>query len=62
MGWSSAVPIVKSGPARFQFASTWPNAMVGLARVASIVAWVWLNPTVMIVWQLSSMRRWMLAA
>ena len=45
-----------------QIASTWAKAMSGLARVASMVAWAWLKPTVTIVWQPSSMRRWMLAA
>ena len=45
-----------------QTASTWANAMSGLALTASIVACAWLNPTVTIDWQPSSMRRWMLAA
>ena len=43
-------------------ASTCANAMSGFALVASTVAWVWLNPTVMIDWQPSSMRVWMLCA
>ena len=36
--------------------------MSGLALVASTVAWAWLNPTVTIDWQPSSMRVWMLWA
>jgi hypothetical protein len=36
--------------------------MVGLANAFSAVAAPWLKPTVMIVWQPWSIRRWMLAA
>ena len=43
-------------------ASTWAIEMSGLASVASIVAWAWLNPTVTIVRQPWSISFWMLAA
>jgi len=59
---SSAVPIVKSAPASFQVASTWPKLTSVFARVAAIVASDCVNPTVMIVLQPSSIRRWILGA
>ena len=55
---AGVLPFVASS----QTASTCANAMSVLASVASTVAWAWLKPTVTIVWQPSSMRRWMFAA
>ena len=54
------MPGVKSSPAEFQVASTCPKAMVGLASVALAVAEPCRKPTVMMVWQPLSIRRWML--
>ena len=63
--WKSRpVKLAGVGPlvASSQVASTWENAMSVLASVASTVAWAWLKPTVTMVLQPSSIRRWMLAA
>jgi hypothetical protein len=54
------VPGVKSSPAEFHVASTWANAIVGFASVAFAVAEPWRKPTVMMVWQPSSISDWML--
>ena len=55
---AGVAPLVASS----QTASTCANETSGLASVASTVAWAWLKPTVTIVWQPSSRRRWMFAA